>query len=113
MTLLLGILVASGCLAAVVIAPSPSRAASGSPDLPRICSMEAKLCPDGTPVSRGGPRCEFPACREVGSVNGKKREPLGRAGRAVPPPRDLIPPVGEPGRPGEVGNTALPPCCKE
>jgi hypothetical protein len=27
-----------------------------------ICTMEAKLCPDGSYVGRGGPRCEFAVC---------------------------------------------------
>lgn len=26
------------------------------------CTMEAKICPDGSSVSRGGPNCEFAAC---------------------------------------------------
>ena len=28
----------------------------------QICSQEAKICPDGTPVTRTGPNCEFAAC---------------------------------------------------
>lgn len=27
-----------------------------------ICLADAKLCPDGTAVTRTGPNCEFPAC---------------------------------------------------
>jgi hypothetical protein len=30
--------------------------------LPVACTMEAKLCPDGSYVSRSGPKCEFSAC---------------------------------------------------
>ncbi|MHB1330832.1 MAG: hypothetical protein ACYCY6_02590 [Minisyncoccota bacterium] len=26
------------------------------------CTMEAKLCPDGSYVGRGGPNCEFAPC---------------------------------------------------
>ncbi len=26
------------------------------------CTMEAKLCPDGSAVGRSGPQCEFAAC---------------------------------------------------
>mgnify|MGYP003403307495 FL=1 len=26
------------------------------------CTMEAKLCPDGSAVGRSGPRCEFAPC---------------------------------------------------
>ena len=29
------------------------------------CTMEAKLCPDGSYVSRSGPRCEFAKCPEA------------------------------------------------
>ncbi|MBI3550534.1 MAG: hypothetical protein HY078_15965 [Elusimicrobia bacterium] len=28
----------------------------------RACTMEAKLCPDGSAVGRSGPNCEFPKC---------------------------------------------------
>lgn len=27
-----------------------------------VCTMEAKLCPDGSYVGRTGPNCEFSAC---------------------------------------------------
>ncbi|WGZ94342.1 MAG: hypothetical protein QJT81_00025 [Candidatus Thiothrix putei] len=27
-----------------------------------MCTMEAKLCPDGSAVGRGGPHCEFAPC---------------------------------------------------
>lgn len=29
---------------------------------PIACTMEAKMCPDGSAVGRSGPRCEFAAC---------------------------------------------------
>ena len=29
---------------------------------PVACTMEAKLCPDGSYVGRTGPNCEFSAC---------------------------------------------------
>lgn len=32
---------------------------------PIACTMEAKLCPDGTAVGRTGPNCEFAACGEI------------------------------------------------
>ena len=31
---------------------------------PTVCTMEAKLCPDGSTVGRTGPNCEFTACPE-------------------------------------------------
>jgi len=34
------------------------------------CTMEAKLCPDGSAVGRSGPNCEFAACPPVqGNIN--------------------------------------------
>lgn len=30
--------------------------------LQTVCTMEAKLCPDGSYVGRSGPKCEFVAC---------------------------------------------------
>ncbi len=30
--------------------------------LPAACTMEAKICPDGSAVGRTGPNCEFAAC---------------------------------------------------
>ena len=32
------------------------------PGADRACTQEAKLCPDGSAVSRTGPNCEFAAC---------------------------------------------------
>jgi hypothetical protein len=29
---------------------------------PVACTMEAKICPDGSAVGRSGPKCEFAAC---------------------------------------------------
>lgn len=30
-----------------------------------VCTMDAKLCPDGSYVSRSGPKCEFASCPSV------------------------------------------------
>lgn len=30
-----------------------------------VCSMDAKLCPDGSYVGRSGPNCEFKECPET------------------------------------------------
>lgn len=32
------------------------------PTEPVACTMEAKICPDGSAVGRTGPKCEFAAC---------------------------------------------------
>jgi hypothetical protein len=34
-------------------------------NLPVACTMEAKLCPDGSSVGRQGPKCEFAKCPDV------------------------------------------------
>ena len=36
---------------------------------PVACSMEAKLCPDGSYVSRTGPDCQFSACPTATSTS--------------------------------------------
>jgi len=36
------------------------------------CTMEAKLCPDGSYVGRSGPRCEFAECPGVATSNTAK-----------------------------------------
>src|SRR3989344_1477054 len=42
---------------------------SADPEGPTACTMEAKLCPDGSYVGRVGPRCEFAPCPgDIGSV---------------------------------------------
>lgn len=35
------------------------------PDEPVACTMEAKMCPDGSFVGRTGPNCEFAPCPDV------------------------------------------------
>ena len=44
-----------------------------APAEPISCTMEAKLCPDGSAVGRTGPNCEFTACPEAtaGFLKGK------------------------------------------
>jgi hypothetical protein len=55
------------------IIPSPTieATASASPianktikpsSTPKACTMEAKICPDGSAVGRSGPNCEFAPC---------------------------------------------------
>jgi hypothetical protein len=45
------------------------------PPAPVACTMEAKLCPDGSAVGRSGQNCEFAPCPEVATTtpeaNGK------------------------------------------
>ncbi|MFZ2190343.1 MAG: hypothetical protein WA057_02590 [Candidatus Magasanikiibacteriota bacterium] len=37
-------------------------------DIHFACTMEAKLCPDGSAVGRTGPNCEFQACPVLNSL---------------------------------------------
>ena len=42
------------------------------PHEPVMCTMDAKLCPDGSYVSRQGPHCEFAPCpREAEDLDSK------------------------------------------
>lgn len=44
------------------------KAVTPVPETPiTACTMEAKLCPDGSYVGRSGPKCEFAACPEAKS----------------------------------------------
>lgn len=53
------LLVAAAALAYVAAyGPAARRPSPG----PVACTMEAKLCPDGSYVGRGGPNCEFAPC---------------------------------------------------
>jgi hypothetical protein len=57
-----------------------------APDAPVACTMEAKLCPDGTAVGRTGPNCEFAPCPE---------NPRGPDRLEIPGGPDLSLPVGQ------------------
>ncbi|MFA5047821.1 MAG: hypothetical protein WC516_02140 [Patescibacteria group bacterium] len=48
----------------VVICLLQSRPIALRPE-PVACTMEARLCPDGSAVGRSGPKCEFAKCPEV------------------------------------------------
>lgn len=41
--------------------PNPNLPKDGG-ELPVMCTMDAKQCPDGSYVGRGGPKCEFSPC---------------------------------------------------
>jgi hypothetical protein len=42
--------------------PSPVEYKNPNEPEPTVCTMEAKLCPDGSYVGRTGPNCEFTPC---------------------------------------------------
>ncbi len=48
------LLLSAGCRNAVINPTAPAQ--------PVACTQEAKLCPDGSYVTRTGPKCEFTAC---------------------------------------------------
>ena len=41
---------------------------------PIACTLDAKICPDGTAVGRVPPNCEFAACPETKCTDGETRE---------------------------------------
>ncbi|HAV11531.1 MAG TPA: hypothetical protein DCX32_03230 [Candidatus Moranbacteria bacterium] len=55
----------------------PSEIQQQKPDEQVACTMEAKLCPDGSYVERGGPNCEFAACVGVEARKYYKNEKYG------------------------------------
>lgn len=55
---LLGAMLVFGC-----VQPTPPAQGTATPSpTPVACTMEAKLCPDGSVVGRTGPNCEFAPC---------------------------------------------------
>lgn len=62
---------------------------------PVACTMEAKLCPDGSYVGRSGPNCEFAKCPDIivkGVIKGKVNIgpicPVERVGVPCPVPSE-------------------------
>ena len=61
----------------LVVPNKPGTIAKPGEGRPVICTMDAKLCPDGSYVARTGPRCEFAPCptstnsSDMGTVSGK------------------------------------------
>ncbi len=53
------IILALGVLGFIALRSSSQMAPES---VPQGCTMEAKLCPDGSSVGRTGPNCEFEAC---------------------------------------------------
>lgn len=49
-------------LASTSTAALADRVAAPAKPQPVACTMEAKICPDGSSVSRSGPNCEFARC---------------------------------------------------
>ena len=54
------------------------------------CTLEAKICPDGSAVGRTGPRCEFAAC--PGTTNSKQTIVNGSVTLSPICPVERIPP---------------------
>lgn len=52
---------AAAMILAVIVGYRKTLAPAADP-APTACTMEAKICPDGTAVGRQGPRCEFAPC---------------------------------------------------
>lgn len=52
-------------IAAFLIKKTPKIDGSIPPSEQVVCTMEAKLCPDGSSVGRAGPDCAFAPCPEL------------------------------------------------
>lgn len=65
----------------VNLTPSPSETNEGT-----ICTMDAKICPDGSSVGRSGPNCEFAACPSTNNTATQSALPPD-SGRVCP--RDI------------------------
>lgn len=50
---------------------------------PRACTMEAKLCPDGSSVGRTGPNCEFAACPPQSTPTVQPNQSSGIQGKVI------------------------------
>ena len=55
-----------------VYIPENPNGVSDVPTNPVACTMEAKMCPDGSYVGRVGPNCEFKACPSADSTSNWK-----------------------------------------
>lgn len=51
--------------------PDPTEYKNPNEKEPVVCTMDAKLCPDGSYVGRIGPNCEFEACPSATSSQDK------------------------------------------
>jgi hypothetical protein len=51
-----------GVIFGIIVTYAIFTSTSVQPNRPVACTMEAKLCPDGSAVGRTGPNCEFSAC---------------------------------------------------
>lgn len=49
----------------ILLMKQPTKESPTPPNGGVACTMEAKQCPDGSYVSRTGPKCEFSACPEL------------------------------------------------
>jgi len=71
------ILIATGSIGAYFFT------AKQSPKAPVACTQEAKLCPDGSTVTRTGPNCEFTECPIAKLGNGQEEMPKDNGGPIV------------------------------
>lgn len=53
----------------------------GSGPIVQACTMEAKICPDGSAVGRTGPNCEFAACPDI--ATSERETVTARVGQTV------------------------------
>jgi hypothetical protein len=71
-------------LAAVMSLAIAVPASANDPSSSRACTMEVKLCPDGSAVSRIVPNCAFAACPSSASTGAARSEGLNSVSPANP-----------------------------
>ncbi|MDO8482784.1 MAG: hypothetical protein Q7S86_03130 [bacterium] len=89
------IIVAGATLVAVVSSVFKNTAELPIEDTgPVMCTMDAKMCPDGSAVGRQGPKCEFAKCPDVATTQD-----------VVPVTDELVLGVGQMGKVGGLSIT--------
>ncbi|MFH0937442.1 MAG: hypothetical protein V1808_04075 [Candidatus Daviesbacteria bacterium] len=63
--IILGVLITAIIVGGIYLIKNPSLIKT----TPKACTMEAKICPDGTSVGRTGPNCEFSPCPATSSAD--------------------------------------------
>lgn len=61
-----GVVIAAALFVVLGMSPQSDPLASGGET---ACTLEAKICPDGSAVGREGPNCEFAACPSTSSTS--------------------------------------------
>lgn len=72
---IIGVIIAVAVIIAAIAGFKAYQANLAKNGTQRACTMEAKVCPDGSAVGRTGPNCEFAAC-PAGGASGETKAKL-------------------------------------